>query len=244
MRRSRGRAIPWRSGRCGAASGRCRGRGNGGTSPLPLHQQISHRPLAPPRLPAVLDVVAVVAALAKPSQVFESVGFGPHVDKVRRGQHHLRARHRMRLSVQGPAKATHAAVDDKTNQVRKLAPVGRIAQPVLGADRHQPRPQACPGSDVALLSAGIRWSPSRVGSIVKGQRFAASGPSAFWHRTPASRRGQGQSLTERPRPHRMIASLATTPQPISTTPCPGALPIEPSGRMNFVLPRGKHSVSA
>src|SRR6516162_3692659 len=57
---------------------------------------------------------------------------------------------------------------------------------------------------------------------------------------------RSQALTDRvtmvmqaPRPLCSSASQATRPAPMSTTPVPGSLPIEPSGRMNFVLPPGK-----
>jgi hypothetical protein len=47
-----------------------------------------------------------------------------------------------------------------------------------------------------------------------------------------------------PRPDRSRALLAASPAPISTMPLPGSLPIEPSARMNLVLPFGKQSTWA
>jgi len=47
------------------------------------------------------------------------------------------------------------------------------------------------------------------------------------------------TVVQTPSPLRSSASHATRPTPIKAMPLPGSLPIEPSGRMNFVLPAGK-----
>jgi len=58
--------------------------------------------------------------------------------------------------------------------------------------------------------------------------------------------GHGVPLrgTKNPSPGRSSAVLAISPIPMSTTPVPGSLPIEPSGLTNFVLPFGKSRSSA
>lgn len=62
------------------------------------------------------------------------------------------------------------------------------------------------------------------------------------HLHDAVARGSGNSARlsqHMPRPDRASASQHLSPMPISTTPCPGDFPTLPSGRTNFVLPRGQ-----
>jgi hypothetical protein len=50
------------------------------------------------------------------------------------------------------------------------------------------------------------------------------------HQAAAAKLDARSITTQQPRPERRKAVQAVSPIPISTTPCPGALPIVPSGR--------------
>jgi hypothetical protein len=96
------------------------------------------------------------------------------------------------------------------------------------------------GGDDSLHSLGDVTLPE--GALAAGHGFEAT----------RSRMGIGDlsaslapfTSTTKRSPLLRKASFATSPTPSSTTPCPGARPIEPSGRMNLVFPLGKSMVSA